>query len=196
VSAQCFCWLVRLLEFGRGFGGVRAREMRGMKRLRWRSAYLRGAQSLIQMPLSSLSRVTFAVEAAILAALALESLTLLARAVSNWRSGFVFAAYFSLMLVASISLLVIVLGAFQAREVGTESGGQRLLWIGFAGALVATVVLALDAYFAKPDEGNLSIVALRYVFAPFLLLWLPLIHVWIERQRGGLAQTESQGGDR
>jgi hypothetical protein len=100
------------------------------------------------------------------------------------------------MLIASVSLVVIVLGVFQAQNAGTQNRFRRLLWVGFAVAVVATVAFALAAYSAKPDEGNLSTVGVRYIFAPFLFLWWPLIHVWVYRRREGLAPTESQGTSR
>jgi hypothetical protein len=135
------------------------------------------------MSLGSISRATFAVEAAILFLLGLESLGLLARSVSNLSVGFVFAIYFFLMLAASISLVVIAIEAFQARSVRASNRWRKLFSIGLAGAVVASVVFALAAYFAEPDEGNISVAAVHYLYAPFLFFWLPLIHAWIESRR-------------
>jgi hypothetical protein len=147
--------------------------------------------SKTEMSLSSISRATFAVEAVILAALALEALTLFMRSVSNLIAGALFAAYFLLMLVASISLLLMAIGAFDARSVQTGDRWRTMVWMGLAGSLMASVVFALAAYFSKPDEGNLSIVAVHYVFGPFLFFWVPLGHVWIERRRGRTSNGSS-----
>ena len=143
------------------------------------------------MSLSSLSRATFAVEAVILAALALEALTLFVRSVSNFFAGALFAAYFLLMLVASISLLLMAIDAFNARSVQPSNRWRTMARVGLAGSLMASVVFALAAYFSKPDEGNLSMVFVHYVYAPFLFFWVPIGHVWIARRRGRVSNGSS-----
>jgi hypothetical protein len=87
------------------------------------------------------------------------------------------------MLAASISLLSIAIDAFQARSVQTSNRWRIVFWVGLAGTLTASIVFALAANFAEPDEGNISIAAVHYLYGPFLFLWVLLGHAWIERRR-------------
>jgi hypothetical protein len=139
--------------------------------------------------MSSLLRAAFAVEAAILSLLAIGSLTLFTPGLPNFIAGYTFTAYFSVMFAASVSLLLLTIDGFQARTIRISGRWHNLFLIGLAGAAVATVVFGLAAYFAKPDEGNLAIAAVHFIYAPYLFLWVPLGHVWIECRRGHTTST-------
>jgi membrane protease YdiL (CAAX protease family) len=146
------------------------------------------------MRMGSISRATFAIEAAILTMLAFESLILIARVASNFPAGILFAAYLVLMLAASVSLISIAIDSFQNRRSQRSDRWRIMVWVGFAGALIASVVFALAANFVEHDEGELSIAVVRYLFAPFLFFWIPLGHTWIEGRRAGSLTAQAVSG--
>jgi hypothetical protein len=139
--------------------------------------------------MSSLLRSAFAVEGVILSLLAIASLTLFTQGLPNLIAGAAFGAYFVIMFAASLSLLLLAIDGFQARTFRISGRWHNLFLIGLAGAAVATVAFGLAAYFAKPDEGNLAIAAVHYIYAPYLFLWVPLGHVWIECRRSQTTLT-------
>ena len=141
-----------------------------------------------------MSRALFALEAVLLAALSLEAAMLLTRLLSNMvyahtteRTIFdpLIPLYFLLMFAASASLFCVAVDFILAGSARVTRVLRGMTWIALAGAIAGLVGFGIDAGFAEPDEGNLSKAAVWFLFAPFLLLWVPLGHVWLERRRGG-----------
>jgi hypothetical protein len=139
-----------------------------------------------------ISRALFVVEAAMLTALSIYAMALLTRILTHTyymhsieRTVLdpLVPLYFLFVLAASGSLFCLAVDFLLAGPARASPAMLRMTWIALAGSLVGLVGFALDAAYARSDEGNLSKAAVWFVFAPFLFLWVPMGHIWLERRR-------------
>jgi hypothetical protein len=167
------------------------------------------------MDSNRISRALFALEAAMLALLSIYAMSLLTRILTHMYYMHsiertildpVVPLYFLIVLAASGSLFCLAVDFLLVGSARASPATLRMTWIALAGSIAGLVGFALEAAYAQPDEGNLSKAAVWFVFAPFLLLWVPMGHIWFERRRAehltigssdrGAASSVSQGGDR
>jgi hypothetical protein len=168
--------------------------MIGIKQIRVLATRPRVAKPHRLMYRNRTSRALFAVEAVLLAALAIEATLLFTRILSNVvyiptveRTILAPLApvYFLLMLAASASLFCLVVDLLLNGSARVSPVLRSMTWIALAGAIAALIGFGIDAGYAKPDEGNLSRAAVWFAFAPFLFLWIPLVHIRLARAWGG-----------
>jgi hypothetical protein len=162
-----------------------------------------------------ISQALFAVEAAILAALSIYAMSLLTRILTHFyylhsieRTILdpLLPLHFFLVLAASASLFCLAVDFLLVGSARVSPAMIRMTWIALAGSMAGLVGFALDAAYAKPDEGNLSRAVVWFVFAPYLFLWVPMGHIWFERRRAahltigssdhGASSSASQGEGR
>ena len=162
-----------------------------------------------------ISRALFAVEAAMLAALSIYAMSLLTRILTHiyYMDSIertildpLVPLYFFLVLAASGSLFCLAVDFLLVGSARASPAMIRMTWIALAGSMAGLVGFALEAAYAKPDEGNLSRAAVWFVFAPYLFLWVPMGHIWFERRRAahltigssdhGASSSVSQGEGR
>jgi hypothetical protein len=146
------------------------------------------------MPLNQASRVFLLAESALLAALTIYSASLITRMLPNiirmFRSdpsplAAILPLYFLLMLISSVSLFCLVVDYLLAGAARISPVLRRMSWIALVGAIGALIGFGIDTVYEKPDEGNLSRATVWLVFAPYLFMWVPLVHLRLARAWAG-----------
>jgi hypothetical protein len=111
--------------------------------------------------------------------------------------GAIVPLYFLLMLLSSASLFCLVVDFMLTGSARISPVLRRMTWIALVGSIAALIGFGVDAAYAKPDEGNLSRAVVWFVFAPFLFLWVPFVHIRLARTWGGhLTSGSSDRGER
>jgi hypothetical protein len=146
-----------------------------------------GGQLINKISRGRISRALFAVELALLVAVAIEALPLFIGALrytifvhiagQTTLNGFGILLMM-LLLVTPIALFFVVLDAFQAGEIRAIAHLRKLTWVALAGALAASAWIAYSVLYEGPSEMHVSNAV---ILTPFLFLWLPLIHIWFVR---------------
>ena len=146
-----------------------------------------GSPIINKISRSRISRALFAVELALLVAVAIEALPLffgelrysIFVRIAGQTTFNVFAILLAtLLLAAPIALFFVVLDAFQAGEIRAIAHLRKLTWVALAGAVAASAWIAYSVLYEGPNEMHVSS---DIIFAPFLFLWLPLLHIWLVR---------------
>ena len=152
------------------------------------------------MSIGAASRVLFALEAAVIALLMTLTFPVLARVAFNlfFLHGFSFNLFGVLLTLAlfaiaaaSFVLFVISILACQDGTVRAISDSTKVWRIAIAGAIVTTVGFAYSCLFETIDESGFSS---KSFFGPSLILWVPILHVWLTTRARHLTIGSSDRG--